>query len=196
MKVLNKEGNVDNQEMNLFQALAQATRTGTQALLPNLVLGKRQITQSQKVYNYNWNVICDMIDSIVQKQVEIKSTKSDADVAELTCLIDIMLESEVYQNDPTKITSDLIFGLNAGMDTSKNTSITTICHLAKNKVSKEKVRLEIERSLRKKFNETNGDILQHNHADLKNDQFDYLNMLVKESLRFQTPIQFTDAYLT
>lgn len=68
-----------------------------------------------------------MLASIVQKQIEIKSAKDDD--TEPTCLIDIMLESEVYQGNPAKIVNDLVIGMLAGTDTSRNTVITTLSYL-------------------------------------------------------------------
>lgn len=59
-------------------------------------------------------------------------------------MVDWMLESEVYENNPTKIANDLLVGMFAGTDTSRNATIFCLCHLAKNKVSRDKMRTELE----------------------------------------------------
>jgi len=59
-------------------------------------------------------------------------------------VVEILLQSDVYKDDVTKISNDLIMALLAGTDTSRNTTITTLCHLTKNKEHRERVREEIE----------------------------------------------------
>lgn len=60
------------------------------------------------------------------------------------CLIDIMLDSEIYENNVVKIANDVAIAMFAATDTSKNTTIMGLCHLTKNSVSLDRVRSEVE----------------------------------------------------
>lgn len=62
-------------------------------------------------------------------------------------MIDIMLDSENYQNNPQKIANDLIIVFFAGTDTSSNTTVTALSHLAKNMESRVKIRAEVDKVL-------------------------------------------------
>ena len=57
--------------------------------------------------------------------------------------------SDVYEGNVTRITNDLIFAILAATDTSRNTSIVTLCQLAKDIASRDKVRAEISNCLAK-----------------------------------------------
>lgn len=65
--------------------------------------------------------------------------------AEPNSVIEILLESDVYQDNIKKISNDLVVALFAGTDTSRNNTITTLCHLIKNSEAKEVVREEIKK---------------------------------------------------
>lgn len=86
----------------------------------------------------------------------------------------------------------MILGLIAATDTSRNTVITTLSHLSKNKAAKEKLRAEIDSTLTKR---DISDILKQGTADIKQDEFVYLNMLINEAMRFQNSATFTDMYV-
>lgn len=50
----------------------------------------------------------------------------------------------MYHNNPEKIGNDIIMAMILATDTSRNTVITSLSHLAKDKLSTEKVRAEVE----------------------------------------------------
>ena len=66
-----------------------------------------------------------------------------------SCLIDLMAASDVYKDDAAIITNDLIIAIMAATDTSRNTTITGLCHLSKTPASREKVRAEIDKCMKK-----------------------------------------------
>ena len=71
------------------------------------------------------------------------------DDAVSTCLIDIMLSSDIYKDNLEILVNDLIILKIAGTDTSRNTVTTALCHLAKNSMSREKVRSEIAECMKR-----------------------------------------------
>ena len=73
------------------------------------------------------------MEGLVEKQIELfMKKKEDSDP---TCLVNILLSSDVYKNDINKISNDMIIGMFAATDTSRNTTIISMCHLIKNAVS-------------------------------------------------------------
>jgi len=54
-----------------------------------------------------------------------------------------MFESEVYKNNITKLSNDMIMAILGATDTARNNTIISICHLAKNKQNHQKVKDEI-----------------------------------------------------
>lgn len=74
------------------------------------------------------------IDEVVDEQIEIKANQGEDSQA--TSVVDMLLDLEVYQNNKIKLANDLFMGMFAGTDTSRNSTITSLCHLAKNKVSR------------------------------------------------------------
>ena len=79
----------------------------------------------------------------------MEQAKKNSEDATPTCLIDLMVTSDVYKDSPDKITNDLIIAKLAATDTSRNTTITALCHLAKNQESRSRVREEIKACLQK-----------------------------------------------
>jgi len=96
MKVMKPDGSVATEKQKCFTALYTAMATGTDASGAKMIFGDSQMTQSLKIYQENWKSFCEMLDQIVKKQIEIYSARDDD--AELTCLVDILLDSDVYQN--------------------------------------------------------------------------------------------------
>ena len=66
------------------------------------------------------------------------------------CLANILLASEIYKGNLQKISNDLIIGLIAATDTSRNATITTMVHLIKMEASRQKVRDEVNGYLKEK----------------------------------------------
>jgi Ca2+-binding EF-hand superfamily protein len=83
-----------------------------------------------------------------------------------------MLESEVYENNPKKITNDLIIAMLGATDTSRNVTFFALCHLTKSQICRNKVRNEIWKCM-EKFDVT--DTLKLGHKQINMSDFKYLN---------------------
>ena len=70
------------------------------------------------------------------------------------------------------MTNDLVNGMIAGTETSRNTTITSICHLIKNERSREIIKSEIRRSM-SKYNID--DVMKMSHKNTGSADFEYLN---------------------
>ena len=112
-----------------------------------------------------------------------------------------MRASEVYGDDVPKIANDVIMAILGGTDTGRNSVLISLCHLIKNASSRERVRNEINQSLKK--NNVNDVIdLTHKHiggiaaGTSSTADFGFLNQVIHESLRFNTPLKQSDEYRT
>ena len=102
-----------------------------------------------------------------------------------------MLLSDVYRNSVEQISNDLIIGMIAGTETSRNTTIYTLCHLIKNTASRERVFAEINASMARSGLD---DVLKMGHKHTKETDFEFLNMVVSESLRYNAPAPTTEEF--
>lgn len=143
MKVLKEDGSVIMESMRLFEAMDHCFNTGMKAMIGRLVFGDKQITKAVQVTFENWEIFCAEIDKLVLQQLNAKEMNKGEE-KEAECLIDLMLQSDAYKDDVEKISNDMIISMIGGTDTSRNTTITSLCHLTKSKLSREKVRAEIE----------------------------------------------------
>lgn len=103
-----------------------------------------------------------------------------------------MITSDVYRDSPEKITNDLIVTKLAATDTSRNTTITALCHLAKNEKSRNRVREEIKICI-KKYGLNNANDFLREHLSPAN--FQFLNQVIDECLRFNPPAPSSDDYI-
>ena len=108
-----------------------------------------------------------------------------------SCFIDIMLESDVYKGDVTTITNDMIIAMIAGTETSRNTTIMSLCHLIKTGRSRETVKSEINQSMQKYKID---DVMQMGHKNTGPSDFEFLNCIICESMRFNPPAVATEGY--
>lgn len=69
MHVLKKDGTIAREEKKLFPAFATGMQWGVEAYLANLILGDIHLTKTQKIFDENWNSVCDLLESIVLKQI-------------------------------------------------------------------------------------------------------------------------------
>lgn len=93
-----------------------------------------------------------------------------------------MLTDDIYKNNFDNLVCDLIVCKLGGTDTSRNTIITALSHLAKNAKSRQKVRNEISQILIK--NDVK-DILDLSYEKLRYEGgMVYLDHIINESLRF------------
>ena len=76
-------------------------------------------------------------------------------------------------------------------DTSRNVTFTALCHLTKNKESRDKVRAEIGRCL-SKFDLAS--TLKIGHKQTGPTHFKYLNEVIQECLRINPPVPITDEF--
>ena len=88
------------------------------------------------------------------------------------CLIDLMITSEVYENDVKKISNDIIMAMIGATDTSRNMTFYALCHLTKDAKSKERVRNEIKKGL---ANQNLTDVLKLSHKYTTAADFEYLH---------------------
>lgn len=110
------------------------------------MFGDYKVTKSVTISFDNWDKLCSMIDNFVLKQMKIFEEQDKKD-QKPKCFIDLMLQSDVYGGNVTKIANDMIVAMIAANETSRNTTINTICHLIKSKESMARTRNEISKSL-------------------------------------------------
>lgn len=87
--------------------------------------------------------------------------------------------------------NDLIMMKAAATDTSRNATIIAFCHLIKNSKSREAVRGEIKACLEK---QGLSNVLDLSCKLLSPTNFEYLNRVIDECLRFNHPAPITDQY--
>lgn len=68
-----------------------------------------------------------MLDGIVEKRKETFFKDKDSDDLQPSSLLDLLLMSEVYEQNVTKITNELVIAMLAATETSRNASIFTLC---------------------------------------------------------------------
>ena len=66
-----------------------------------------------------------------------------------TSLLDLLLLSEVYEGNVTRITNELVIGMIAATETSRNTTIFTLSQITKKPEYRIKIREEIKACLDK-----------------------------------------------
>lgn len=77
---------------------------------------------------------------IVKKHIETRKNKEDG---ENNSVLDKIIDSEVYNMNIKKIANDMIMILLGATETSRNTTITGLCHYAKDSASLQRARAEI-----------------------------------------------------
>lgn len=105
------------------------------------MFGEMQITEINKATVSGWHAYKAFVEKVVKQQVQLSKNRTSE--GEPTCLIDIMLTDDIYKNNFDTLVCDLIVCKLGGTDTSRNTTLTALSHLAKNAKSREKVRNEI-----------------------------------------------------
>lgn len=119
------------------------------------------MTQGVKISFANWDRLCNLIDKFVIKRMGQFNAQKDLDKTP-TCFTDLMLQSDVYDGNVQKIANDLIVAMIAGTETSRNSTINTICHLVKDKKLMKRARDEIQKSMQK-YNI--GDVIDMGHKN-------------------------------
>lgn len=61
-----------------------------------------------------------------------------------------MLQTDLYQKDHKKLATDMLMGMLAATDTSRNTTITALCYFNKNLKAKEQLRAHIDEYMQSK----------------------------------------------
>jgi len=120
------------------------------------------------------------------------SYKKDQKDYQPTSLIEILLESDIYNDEVTIIANDVILMMMAATDTSRNGSIIALSHLMKNSKSKQRVRDEIRDFCDRENIPESETSLNPSSNDIK--QFTFLQNVIKESFRFNPPVPNVDDY--
>ena len=116
---------------------------GFTAFPHRLLFGERKMTELNAAQIENWENIIAFVAQIVDENLNHSEAAYDR-ANSPRCLIDLMITSSIYEGRPDLLVLDLILVMMASVDTSRNNLITTLCHLAKNDKSREKVRGEIQ----------------------------------------------------
>ena len=113
-----------------------------------MIFGESKLFAVGKASIDNWENICEFVKKVVEDQIKTSKAKV-IDEGTSTCIINLMLTSDVYKENIDAMINDLIMVMLAANDTSRNTTITALCHLAKNSTSTFKVRSEISACMTK-----------------------------------------------
>lgn len=125
--------------MKFFEAFENCMKFAVTAMADKFAVGERPWTTRMKCTMENYQNLEKFIDDIVVQKM--KGFEKDTDP---NSVMEFLLASEVYRDDIVKISNDLIVAILAGTDTSRNNTITTLCHLAKKSDDRERVREEIK----------------------------------------------------
>lgn len=87
--------------------------------------------------------------------------------------------------------NDLIIAMIAGTETTRNTTIISLCHLIKDKLSKKRSRAEIKKSMEKYKVEK---VIDMTHKHTGQGDFEFLNWVINESMRFNPPAPATEEF--
>lgn len=85
----------------------------------------------------------------------------------------------------------MIIAILAGTETSRNVTITAMSHLIKDKLSMQRTRDEIKNSMQKYCVEN---VLKLGHKFTGQADFEFLNRVISESMRYNPPGHHTDVY--
>lgn len=164
-------------------------RTGMMAIPARQIFGENPVGEVLRCSLENWTIYCNEIDSILTKRLEYRKTQT----TEPECLVDFLFASDVYKNNITKLTNDMVMAILGSTDTSRNNSIISLCYLAKNPECLKKVRAEI-RKFQEMKNLKPNEHIDPTSDDIKN-HFVYLKCVIDEALRFMHPVPLTDDYI-
>ena len=106
------------------------------ATTQRLMFGQIKATAVLEASLNNWERLYNYVDHLVEQHIDTKKRAGDTSEQSPNCFIDLMLASEVYADDMKKLSNDIIVAMIAGTDTSRNATLTALCHLIKNKNSK------------------------------------------------------------
>lgn len=96
-----------------------------------ILFGERPVNNTLKCFIENYKNFEKCIDDIV-----IRRMKEFDENKEPTNVVEILLQSDVYKDNVTKVSNDVIMAMLGGTDTSRNNTIQVLHHLTKNKESK------------------------------------------------------------
>ena len=116
-----------------------------------------------------------------------KAQKDDTPI----CLLDYMMQSELYTKNPNKVIGDLVIALIAAGDTAIFAIIIALCFLIPSKkwtgrIEEETIKVMKEKGI--------ADVLTMGHKDIKRTDFVNTWCVIKESLRINPPAPITDEY--
>ena len=146
--VIETDGSIKQTKLPFFEAMNNAIMVGQSQIASKEIFGDYNVTAIMRAAKFNYEQFYVAIDKLVVDQMEIFASQDPND--DPRCLANIMLASDVYKNDVHKISNDLFMGLLAATDTSRNSTIISMCHLIKNAKSRQKVLDEIEKHLSEK----------------------------------------------
>lgn len=192
LKVIKEDGSVVEESFRLFEAMDHCFNTGMKAMAGRLIFGDQVVTKAVNITFQNWDTFCAVIDQLVWRQLDIhEQNLLNGEVKDPTCMVDLMIQSKSYEGNVEKISNDMIIAMIGGTDTSRNTTITTLCHLTKSKLSRDKVRKEIEQAINKHSIENVLD-MTHQHTNLAD--YEYLDRVISECLRINPPVPNTEEF--
>lgn len=191
MLVAQADKNVIEESQGVFAAMNTCFDTALVAVDMRMLLGETRTTHKQRVSLDNWLRFCEMLDGIVEKRKETFFKDKDSDDLQPSSLLDLLLMSEVYEQNVTKITNELVIAMLAATETSRNASIFTLCQLTKKKDFRNKVRDEVKASLTK-YGLSSAIELTHKHTTSQD--LEFLSWMINETLRFNAPAPTTELY--
>jgi len=72
-----------------------------------MMFGEHSVNKKLSSNFENWNALFKWIDGIVKRCME-ENAKNPLEEGDEKCVIDIMLQADVYKNQPRKMANDLI----------------------------------------------------------------------------------------
>lgn len=106
--------------------------------------------QSQRIALDNWERLRELIDGIVTERLDrFEKQQKDNAKTDPDCLLELLMMSDVYQGDVRRIANELIMGMLAANETSRNTSVFSICYMTKQKEHRSMVQEEIRECLKR-----------------------------------------------
>ena len=146
--------------------------------------------KSQRVALDNWERLREMIDGIVEERLD-KYSRGEQN-GDPDCLLELLMMSDVYQGSVRKIANELMIGMLASNETSRNTSVFAICHMTKQHHHRSMVQEEIRNCL-SKYGLASSSDLTHKHT-MPSD-LEFLSWVISETLRFNPPIPSTEQFI-
>ena len=92
------------------------------------LFGDWSATAALKASDDNFEKVLKFLDDLVEKRIK-KLLSKKADEADPRCLVDILLNSDIYRDRVTIISNDLFIGMFASTDTSRNATTISLVHM-------------------------------------------------------------------